>query len=299
VFNKKVILNILSNSRVDANNLTKADRTYLREKFFPGESAASILFRPALEKIQQEEKEKEETAAKQEKFVEKLLTKLNLREKEAFVKLETLDSYMHKSNYGVFGDEYWCNHTLLIQIAKAKRRYGTTQSVTSFTKWLMSLYLKRPQPEVLSRGKKSERIIADNYKHYDIEGWELVYRDPLIEKPVPFEISRLRINGKSIWGVPDLVYKNTASNEIYIIERKTCNYPVPINGWPNLKAQLWAYAHIDKFQYASKIHLIGEIWGGYGNNITRRCIQHWDINDPEFYYKNKQLFDAYGGTVNR
>jgi hypothetical protein len=159
----------------------------------------------------------------------------------------------------------------------------------------MSLYLGPPSKLNLDRGKHIERSIARMARPSIHRDWELIYRDPLEEKPVPLKISSLSFKGESIWGAPDLVYKNTVSKEVLIVERKASDKPIPQDGWPNLRAQLWAYGHIDLFQSAPKITLVGEVWDFIDGYLSRRAVLRWEKLDQHFDTENFDLFSIYGG----
>jgi hypothetical protein len=93
---------------------------------------------------------------------------------------------------------------------------------------------------------------------------------------------------------PDLVYRNRTTGELVIVERKASDKPIPVNGWPNLRAQLWAYSHIDNFKSAPTISLIGEVWDMVEGRLTRRAVLRWAQADKEFDAENMELFSLYG-----
>lgn len=207
------------------------------------------------------------------------------------------DSYQGKRAFGEFGPKFRHSPEYLTMMARQYPPSIPKRTVSGFGSWIMSLYLRKESKTALEKGKEVERSIARLARPLEKSNWRLVYRDPLDEKPSPHRISNLTISGEPMLGAPDLVYENIESKELVIVERKSSNHVVPIDGWPNLKAQLWAYGHIDNFQSASSIRLVGEIWGHDGEKIDRTHICSWDLCDPNFYQSNLSLFQLYGGKA--
>lgn len=185
-------------------------------------------------------------------------------------------------------------HLILRGTALRPKSIGTR--VTDFTKWVFSLYQGSPDQKALDEGKQIERSIAKLARPPGHPDWELVYRDPLNGKPPALAISGLTVNGKSLWGAPDLVYRHKLSGEVVIVERKSSNRVIPSDGWPNLRAQLWAYGYIDQWRDAPKITLVGEVWGFNDTHISRRAIIRWPAHHEPFRKDNAELFELYRGT---
>ncbi len=163
---------------------------------------------------------------------------------------------VRKAYFGleIFGDinaSYHYTNRRLQSLARSELISGGHElgnRVTDFTKWLMSLYLKKaPSSYNREMGKKIERNVARAAKPLNLPDWELLFRDPLVKRAESLQISSLQVDGRPIWGVPDVVYHNKRTGEIIIVERKATNAKIPGNGWPNLRAQLWAYAHADRW----------------------------------------------------
>ena len=210
-------------------------------------------------------------------------------------------AYQGDCTYGEFGSEYrYAIKQLKLLAESVGKLEASSRSkgvrVTDFTKWVMSLYLGLPNPSSLVRGKHIERSVARLAKPSENSKWELIYRDPLECAPTPLKISSLTFNGESLWGAPDLVYRNRDTAELLIVERKASDKPIPADGWPNLRAQLWAYSHIDDFKDAPAITLIGEIWDLVDGQLTRRTVLRWSRADKEFDAENMELFSLYGGV---
>lgn len=210
-------------------------------------------------------------------------------------------SYQGESTFGDFGEEYRFTKEHLTNISALYKNLGTPSlrgnRVTDFSKWVMSLYMNNPiKQSALSHGKYVEKSVARLARPLADKNWELIYRDPLNAKPVPLKISALTVNGDPIWGAPDVVYRNIETGEIIIVERKASDKVIPINGWPNLRAQLWAYGHIDIFKTSPKITLVGEVWNFEQSKSVRRAVMRWQLKDSEFYNENAELFALYGGA---
>lgn len=228
--------------------------------------------------------------------------KQDLRNIKETIKVEAVrNAYFGLEDFGDINTSYRYTNRRLQSLARSELTSGGHElgyRVTDFTKWLMSLYLKKtPSSHNRKMGKKVERNVARAAKPLILPDWELLFRDPLVKKAEPLQISSLQIDGRPIWGVPDVVYNNTRTGEIIIVERKATNAEIPGNGWPNLRAQLWAYAHADMWiKSIEKITLVGEIWG-LGLRLNRRAVLRWNVMDKDFYLDNAELFKLYGGTV--
>jgi hypothetical protein len=129
----------------------------------------------------------------------------------------------------------------------------------------------------------------------------LLEQDQLDGKPTPRKISLLKVNGESLLGVPDYVYHNAANGQIVIVEVKVSNPTAwPADGWPNLRAQLWAYGQIDAYlNLASDIALVGEVWSEQYDPKTMswsyvpRIRYRWQMSDSVFCAQNEELFEIY------
>ena len=90
------------------------------------------------------------------------------------------------------------------------------------------------------------------------------------------------------------MFKNHATGTVLIVEVKVTNRELWSDGWPNLRAQLWEYGHIDRFINDSKeVVLVGEVWGRNGPHVSLRPTLIWRFSDPDYYAQNQQLFEAY------
>jgi len=138
----------------------------------------------------------------------------------------------------------------------------------------------------------------------------LIYEDVSDNKGKPYEISRLKLNGKSLYGRPDLVLRNKTTKDIMIVEIKHSRLPdenIPLDGWLNLQAQLWCYAFIDEWKDAPNIYLIGNIiQNKFGTIVESGIYPRWKIrkngklnmesNSVKILHeKCLKLFQIYGG----
>lgn len=151
---------------------------------------------------------------------------------------------------------------------------------------------------------------------FEIRDWKLVHADDHAEGPQKrvFQSSRLQVDGKPLTGTPDVVLQNCATDEYLIIERKFTRIPpdlVPDSGWPNLRAQLWAYSWMDDWCHARDVCLIGQIWclpprvfpEGRRRRAARTLDLHvnvcprWRRSTKGFDEPWSEFFQIYGGTI--
>lgn len=180
--------------------------------------------------------------------------------------------------------------------------------VTDFTNWIFEAIYGRSDATSKQNGKDGEREVArikrllrPSHVHSD---WQLIDRDPLQGTPKSREISLLKVGNDSLFGAPDYVFHSRTEDTILIIEVKVSNHAFPSDGWPNLRAQLWAYGNIDDYiNRAKKIALIGEIWRKrfdiavgeqtfYLGATYRR-----EMSDTEFCSQNEEIFEIYQTAV--
>ena len=190
---------------------------------------------------------------------------------------------------------YRFTHQQLVKLAALCPPETVGHRVSDFSKWVLSLYWPRRDKSALTYGKQIERDIARWTPVPSNRDWELIYRDPLEVKPTPLQISGLTINGQPMVGAPDLVLRHRRNGEVLIVERKGSRRDLPSDGWPNAKAQLWAYAQIDDWKNAPRVLLAQEVWGDYGSSarVQLRQVLVWEARDEEFHRQNAELFDLY------
>ena len=57
---------------------------------------------------------------------------------------------------------------------------------------------------------------------------------------------------------------------------------IPVDGWPNVEAQLWCYSWIDEFVTAKDVIMVGQLWHRHFNAI-QLCYRHpyWRRSDGD------------------
>lgn len=174
-------------------------------------------------------------------------------------------------------------------------------AVSAFSGWVFDLCHepRGNRQHALFLGKLAERILRRSPripKAKSGENLKLLFQDPLTGRHPGFKISALTVEGQPIRGVPDLIMKDRSSGAILIFERKATRYSVPLEGWPNLKVQLWCYSWIDQLVSCNDIYLIGEIWKWRDGKLhISSNIPRWRSDDVTFNSECAELFEAYGG----
>lgn len=218
------------------------------------------------------------------------------------------DRYQTESN-DIGSKPHWLRHDDLLKRAlldssspKCDPSNGHHHTVSDFAEWIYSLYRPNRTRDALSRGKQGEKAILRRKKKVPsispLSNWKPLYIDTLDGKPEALEISLLTVHGRSLYGAPDYVFKDDATQTILIVEVKVTDREIWSDTWPNLRAQLWAYAHIDQFMnQAKRIVLVGEVWAATG--LSLRQIVSWQRSNAAFYTNNEQLFEAYQRWVEK
>jgi hypothetical protein len=216
--------------------------------------------------------------------------------------------YLNPTADEIKSEAYRYSHEWLVQRAsepirslmQAGKRHQSRDgnNVTDFTSWIFSLYNKKIDKESLMNGQMVERTVARMEALPGNKEWEVIYEDPLNGEGQIKLISALTVNGRPLKGRPDIVYREKATGKIVVVERKATNHEIPSDGWPNLRAQLWAYAKIDDWVNAPEVILIGEIWGFYAGRVYLRDIRRWVSGEPIFEKTNIELFEMYRTLYN-
>jgi len=175
---------------------------------------------------------------------------------------------------------------------------GHHHRVSDFAGWLFDLYDTSRSPYARDHGKQGELKVHLRKKEIPRlahgPAWRPLYIDPLDGKPEALEISLLTVHGRPLYGAPDYAFKNDATGIIVIVEVKVSDRELWSSGWPNLRAQLWAYGHIDQFvNDARKTVLVGEVWANTGEQVSLRQTLTWHLSDSTLCAQNQQLFEAY------
>ena len=202
-------------------------------------------------------------------------------------------------------DDISAKHTdsVVLKNAPAVKQKIKANNVTSVCDAIYSLYTKKPISVQLEAGKKAEPLMQShklNYrpgKHFynsDITDWELEYYS---KKPgvASLSISRISFKGKHLLAQPDIVFSHRTEPRVLIVERKLTSAYVPCLGWPNLRAQLWAYSQCDQFE-GRQVTCVGEVWTS--EKLNNRLSYPETISYlPEDLDVQSQIFLALGLQV--
>lgn len=89
-----------------------------------------------------------------------------------------------------------------------------------------------------------------------------------------------------------------------IIERKSSHAEIPLDGWPDLRAQLWCCAQIDHPVWHKRIgHSAGEVFIEVGTDAAparaRRRPHGVDEGRPVLKAQNTELFARYNAKYDQ
>jgi hypothetical protein len=196
----------------------------------------------------------------------------------------------------------YIDHEALLVIARSRPPTNPTCTVSSFSGWVFNLY-RQSAEDAMRHGKAAEfgieREARQKLRWSDhplrSEEFQLEFADPLDHSCEPFRISSLTLNGRPLFGVPDVVFRHKPTNQIVIIERKV-TYARPAE-WPNLKVQLWCYGRIDKWRTARKVLLRGHVYPPQYEFNYATPVGQWHRDHETFDTECRQLFESYGGKV--
>lgn len=178
-------------------------------------------------------------------------------------------------------------------------------NVTDFSGWIFELDHRSGEAS-MSDGKVGERLVQKTKQRFTSPyifntDWDLISLDNLTDQQKGQPISLLTVNDRPLCGKPDYVFYNKKTETVLIVEVKTSSAKLPPDSWPNLRAQLWAYAHLDfVIERAKHVILIGEVWVRVGEHKVRlsRTYQ-WDMSDTQFCKENEDLFACYQQYASR
>ena len=198
------------------------------------------------------------------------------------------------------------NILAMAQRAMAREYKGEHRnSVTDFSGWIFKLDHISGAAS-MSNGKIGERLVQREKRRYGDpysfdSDWELIFSDDFSEQQEAQKCSLLTINGNPLYGKPDYVLFNKKMETALIVEVKTSEAYLPPDSWPNVRAQLWAYGHLDfVIERATHIVLIAEVWVCVDEHtVGRRRTYRWDMSDTQFCKDNKELFDCYQQHASR
>lgn len=218
--------------------------------------------------------------------------------KKERINLRRWDLYLGAVSGDISDSPYQWKHDFLVDKAEWYPPKNPGNRVTDFTNWIYSLYQSAPSRNSLLQGKLVERKVASLVPPPSSHEWDLIYEDPLVDAGHIMTISGLTVNGLPLKGKPDLVFNEKKTGRIMIVERKASNRPIPSDGWPNLRAQLWAYSKIDDWIDAPEVLLVGEIWGFDSTRVFPRAGLRWVRGEPRFEKENAELFELYKALPN-
>lgn len=200
------------------------------------------------------------------------------------------------------GKPFRVGYELLLKKAKFSPPKKTRAYASDFSDWIFSLYYHKRDAVALLHGQEHEqeleRLIKNKIRHeYPLSphsNWKNIFYGMGSSESDAKTISELTVNGTPMRGKPDLVFQEKKTKRIIIVEIKASRTEIPSDGWPNLRAQLWAYSKIDEYKDAPEVILVGEIWHGlYCSKIIR-----WQKRDEKFERENTELFNCYTHNPN-
>lgn len=218
------------------------------------------------------------------------------------------------SRFHVSGAEF-------IRLACSKPPKFLEPTVSAFADWIYSLYTVAPAKLVLERGRQAEFDIqlkrnararrVDSMSDVPVSDWKLEHNGLNLlttSKPLRgpqeyayFEIPSLQVCSQPLRASPDLLYRHRKTKDAVLVEIKFSNKAIPSNLWPNVWAQLWAYAQIPQLEDSPTIRAVGEVWGEVADArkfppvCLRRVVVH-DPRDAVFDSFFRELFDIYRGV---
>ena len=210
--------------------------------------------------------------------------------------------------------------------ARTMRPEKPDATVSAFANWVYSLY-GRPgeDDDALKRGLEAEKVIFEFCQNSHVgpkeawtiasplmlsrrpDGWKLVHQGiHLNDKHVPyFELEELTVRGEPLRASPDLLFRNSQTGHVLIVEMKLSRQSIPSNLWPNIWAQLWCYSRIPTVMQAPSVTVTGEVWAEGSLKPYRRspsipalylrAIARRDPRDAAYDRFFRELFEIYRG----
>lgn len=212
-----------------------------------------------------------------------------------------------------------------LRLAASKAPRNPEPTVSGFSQWVYSLYSndlgsdddrtdgKQAEKEIWRRKDEAFTCNDSKYLKNAHSPWKLIHNGLHLDQHNSrnfFELPEMRVNGKALRASPDLIYSNNSSSEAIIVEIKYTRMTIPKNLWPNVWAQLWCYAQIDRVAHLQRLTVVGEVWGemfsrGYGRGRNRVdgkkliCLRASVRRDPRALPYDRffrQLFQIYSGA---
>jgi hypothetical protein len=120
--------------------------------------------------------------------------------------------------------------------------------------------------------------------------------------------STLRVDGLPMRCRPDMIFENRTRSAVMIVEYKmtffgTATQPRKAytrksfdpEGYPNNRAQLWCYSHIDDFRDVSEVLLVLQFWDA--TTFENKATLTWLRPDQEIEQEARRFFVRYGGEI--
>ncbi|WP_342051251.1 MULTISPECIES: hypothetical protein [unclassified Cupriavidus] len=192
------------------------------------------------------------------------------------------------------------NPVQFLKRADANHPSEPEPTASAFSQWLYSLYSDAyGDKEHLERGIELEGfLVSELLRDWKIEkaqrteayrrrtltvfddelvgrrwaGWRLAHNGLHAPDNATswFGVEDLSVGGVPLRASPDLLYQNTSTGEVVIVEVKNSTLEIPSNLWPNIWGQLWCYAQIPLVRSASHVTVVGEVWGSRWHNKSWR-----------------------------
>lgn len=152
----------------------------------------------------------------------------------------------------------------------------------------------------LSRARKKVSDILDRLVDGRIDSWELMSCDTGSRDDKVYESSVLHVADRPLRLKPDAVFRDSQTGLIVIFEYKipSLGVSIPLQGWPNLVAQLWSYAWADEWANNPHVLLVGAMFKCVAKEVVLGDIWPRTIKaDPALNQGCVNLFHAWGGNI--
>ncbi len=230
------------------------------------------------------------------------------------------DSAFLRAPIPTSSDKFNISPTAFVRAAEKRAPSRREPTASAFSQWIYSIYAdaygsdfdreRGADAESEIRSAKfrklkmeSEASVDNNRLRQMGSSWRLIhcglnYDDRVINY---YNIDKLKIDGVPLRASPDLMYKNSSTSSVIIVEIKHSKLDIPRNLWPNIWGQLWCYSHIEIADRASEITVVGEVWGDdwkrYSGEryVYLRSSVRRDPRKPAFDRFFRRLFDIYSG----
>lgn len=163
-------------------------------------------------------------------------------------------------------------------LRRALSRQPTNPAPTAsgFAQWIYSLYGSARgdeedkerglclEAELIERRRSAASLANEGYLRSTRSPWKLVHNglhDPSGDGIEYLLAPGLGVRGEPLRASPDLIYRHEGRSEVIVVEIKYSRMEIPGNLWPNIWGQLWCYSQLELTRTASKITVVGEVWG--------------------------------------